>query len=407
MAGFIFGVDTQEGEFVSSCVRWLRAISRLFVRRCLNIVGVSLVAGLVSCQSGLDGVGKNDAKNNVKPPPSTEVQENLGTNGAEITLLVERGPNGYLEGRARDVRDGAALAVGELGEDRVKVKVVPVATGSQDIQAEITAAKGRNSLMVISYASPDITRAAVSVPAQNRPMILNLAAPVSGGGLVNFAIDEVESAVQGAKVAIIGEKMNFLLLTQSDYPSDYEGRVKAGIEKLGGRVVGSLRYQAGGAGVVEALRQAKAGVGAADVVLIAGNTPAAATAAIALKSLRGKADIAFVGTSAWDPQTYGNPAVRGALVMSFDRNNLDLIKDRYHRHFKRLPSDASAYAYDAVAIAAGLARADDNVVIDLQKLNRKSGFTGVSSLFTIDANGATQRRLAPFTVASGRLNLLE
>lgn len=362
---------------------------------------------MASCQSGLEGVGKTDAKNNVTPPPSTDVQESLGKGGAEITLLVERGPNGYLEGRARDVRDGAALAVGELGEDRVKVKVVPVTAGSQEIQAEITAAKGRNALMVISYASPEITRAAAAVPAQNRPMILNLAAPVSGGGVVNFAIDEVESAVQGAKIAIIGEKMNFVLVTQSDYPPDYEGRVKAGIERLGGRVVGNVRYEAGGAGVVETLRQAKKGVEGADAVLIAGSTPAAAAAAIALKSMRGKADIAFVGTSAWDPQTYGNPAVRGALVMSFDRNNLDLIKDRYHRHFKRLPSDASAYAYDAVAIAAGLSRAEDNAPIDVQKLGRKGGFTGVSGLFTIDATGATQRRLAPFTVASGKLNLLE
>ncbi|MCL6707852.1 ABC transporter substrate-binding protein [Pseudomonas sp. R2.Fl] len=369
----------------------------------LSIAGILLV----SCQSDFESVSKDVALNKVKPPPSTEVQESLGTNGAEITLLVERGPNGYLEGRSRDVRDGAALAVGELGADQVKVKVVPVAADGRQVQAEIAAAKTRNSLMLISYGSSAITKAASSVPARDRPLLVNLAAPTSGDGVINFAIDEADSAAQGAKIAIIGGKTNFVLLTQSDYPSDFDARVRAGIEKLGGRVTGSVRYEGGGVGVVDALRAAKAAISAADVVLIAGNTPATVTVITALKSAGAKPDVALVGTSAWDQQTYSSPAAKGALLLSFGRDNFALIRDRYNRHFNHTPSDASAYGYDAVALAAGIVRVDGAQAITLQKLTRQHGFAGITGLFNINKNGVAERKLMPFAVGSGGISPLE
>lgn|GEM_PF-532003 len=410
MAGGILVANRWRRDAASPLNRLLRTVRGFFFGRGVAVAGLS-IAGilLVSCQSGFDNVGKgkDGALNKVKAPPSTEVQESLGTNGAEITLLVERGPNGYLEGRSRDVRDGASLAVGELGADQVKVRVVPVSADGGQVQTEIAAAKSRNSIMLMSYGSAAITKAAVSVPAKERPLLVNLAAPVAGDGVINFAVDELESAVQGAKVAIIGGKASFVLLTQSDYPSDFEARVRAGIEKLGGRVTGSVRYEGSGVGVVDAVRGAKAAISAADVVLIAGNTPATVTAVMALKSAGAKPDVALIGTSSWHQQTYSSPAAKGALLLSFARDNFALIRDRYNRRFNYTPSDASAYGYDAVALAAGLVRAEGAQVVTLQKLTRQHGFTGTTGLFNINKNGVTERKLVPFAVGSGRINPLE
>jgi hypothetical protein len=104
---------------------------------------VASCGALAGCQSDVDGIAKNVKTNDIKPP-SSDVDETFGENGAEITLLMQKGSTGLYEGPSRDVRDAAALGVGELGANQAFVKVVDI-SGASAVPAAVAAAKARNS----------------------------------------------------------------------------------------------------------------------------------------------------------------------------------------------------------------------------------------------------------------------
>ena len=372
-------------------------------RSSFGLVALSLL--LASCQSGLENSG---VTNDVAPPSSTAVEEQFGSKGTEITLLLEKGGEGYFEGAARDVRDGAELALGELGGDQVHVKVVPIDADAGNLSAAVASASERKSALLVSYAAPAITKGITAVVPSKRPLLINLGPAVStgGGGIFNFEVDETDSIVQGASVAIAGGTTNFLLFVQKNYPADFESQVSAAVGKVGGKIVGTTRFNTNGAGVLEQVKAMKDKLGQAGVALIAGNTMATVNVVSALKAEDATKAMAFVGTSGWPETSYSAPAAKGVLVVTYDKEDLALIADRYSRHYKRPVSDQAAYGYDIVALASGLIRAKGEKGLEMKTLLSKSGFKGLTGRFQFNGDGSTSRRLVPYSIANGRLNPL-
>jgi hypothetical protein len=153
--------------------------------RLLPFFLVFLFGAVAGCQSDADGLAKNVKTNDIKAP-STEVEESYGATGAEITVLLAKGATGVYEGTARDVRDGAALGVGELGANQVFVKVIDVSGAAAGVPALVSAAKARNSALLVSYASPAVTSAIAAMPSDQRPPLVNLGAtvPASSGNVL-------------------------------------------------------------------------------------------------------------------------------------------------------------------------------------------------------------------------------
>ncbi|MFA1622694.1 hypothetical protein ACDY96_07630 [Rhizobium mongolense] len=124
--------------------------------------------------------------------------------GTEITLLLPRGASGVYEGAARDVRDGAALSVGELRHGQVFIKVVHVSNGAGAVPVAVSATMGRNSSLLISHASPAVTSAIAAMSSDQRPPLVNLGddVPATAGNVYNFASDELDSALEGIRARL-------------------------------------------------------------------------------------------------------------------------------------------------------------------------------------------------------------
>lgn len=367
-----------------------------------------LVATLAACQADVDGLGGRKTSNDVKPPPSTVVTETFGNNGAEITLMLAKAPAGYYEGEARDVRDGAALAVGELGADLVRVKVADISGGAANIQAEATAAKARNSVLLVGYAPSSVTATLAAVPADQRPLLINTGRKVAapGGTVFNFASDEADSAIEGIRVAASNGRRKFVVFVQSDYPTGYEAGIEAAIRKAGGNLLGAPRYEASSSGAADAAAKTQELLKSADASLILGNTASAAALVSAIKSSGAQPKMTFIGTSAWPEQAFSVPAATGVIVVSVDRENRDLIADRYSRRYGRQLSLAAAYGYNSVALASGIVRSNGTSVLTPELLTRKAGFTGITGLFRLAPSGDVQRKLTPYVINNGKFERL-
>ncbi|WP_083199274.1 hypothetical protein [Rhizobium sp. AC44/96] len=381
-----------------------RATERL--KRAVALLVVVSCGALASCQSDVDGIAKNVKTNDVKPP-STEVEESFGENGAEITLLMQKGPNGLFEGPSRDIRDAAGLSVGELGGNQAFVKVVEVTGGAAGVQAAVAAAKARNSALLVSYAPPAVTAAIAATPSDQRPPLINLGAPVpsTAGNVYNLVSDEIDSAIEGMRAAFASGHKKVMVFAQKDFPQGGEIRLADTVRAAGGTFVGIARYDLTDASAADAAQRSKPMLATADTVVILGRTAIATTVEGAIKA-GGQPGLNFIGTSAWPPQAYAESTANGTLIAMVEPEGASLIADRYQRHYKRPLSTDAAYGYDAVAIASGIIRTKGAEGLNAQNLTNKVGFRGVTGLFRLTPNGLVERRLSLYTISGGKLNLL-
>lgn len=361
---------------------------------------------LAGCQSDVDGIAKNVKTNDIKAP-SSEVEESFGETGAEITLLLPKGATGIYEGAARDVRDGAGLGVGELGGNQVFVKVVDVASGAPAAATAVSEARARGSVLLVSYALPAVTSAIAAVPADQRPALLNLGAPVppTSGNVYNFVSDEIDSAIEGVQAAAASGHKKVLVFAQNDFPAADEARLASAIHAGGGTYLGLARYDLTDAAAADAVKRAGANLQNADTVLVLGKTVITTTIAGAVKA-SGKTNVTFVGTSAWPPQTYTDPSVAGTVIAMVEPEGATMIAERYQRHYKRALSTDAAYAYDAIAVASGIVRTKGPEGMNAQNLTSKVGFRGVTGLFRMTPAGTVERKMSLYSLNGGKLSLL-
>jgi hypothetical protein len=374
--------------------------------RSLLLLSVVLsCAGLAACQSDVDGIAKNIKTNDIKPP-SSEVEESFGENGAEITLLMQKGSNGLFEGPSRDVRDAAALGIGELGANQAFVKVIDVASPAA-APAAVSAAKSRSSAILISYLPPATTAAIAAMPSDQRPPLLNLGAavPATSGNVYNLASGELDSALEGLRTAAASGHKKVVVFAQRDLPQTADLRLADAIRASGGTFLGIVRYDLTDAAAAAAVETAKPQLQQADTVLILGRTAITTTIEGAIKA-GGKSNLNFVGTSAWPPQTYREPTANGTLIAMVEPEATSLISERYQRHYKRPLSADAAYGYDAIAIASGIIRSKGPTGLNAETLTSKVGFRGVTGLFRLSPSGQVERRLSLYAIGGGKLNVL-
>lgn len=375
--------------------------------RGLSAAALLLLCGtLAACQSDVDGVARNVKTNDIKPP-STEVEESYGETGAEITLLLPKSGSGLYEGAARDVRDGMALGVGELGNSQVFVKVIDVSGGAGAAATAVSAAKARGSTLLVSYASPAVTSAIASLPADQRPPLVNLGAPVpaGAGNVYNLVSDEVDSAIEGARAAAASGHKKVMAFAQADFTPASENRLSSAIRASGGTWVGIARYELTDASASDAVQKSRGLLQGADTVLILGKSAIVTTVAGAAKA-GGQPNLSFVGTSAWPQQTWSNASVNGTLIARVEPDGAGMIGARYKLHYKRTLTDDAAYGYDAVAIASGIVRTKGPEAMTSETLTSKVGFHGVTGVFRLTPGGSVERKLSLYAISGGKLNLL-
>ena len=196
-------------------------------RRRAHAATLILCAGLAGCQMDGAGLGSNSKNDDIKMP-STAIEETYGgDSGTEITLLLRKGAAGLYEGPARDVRDGAVLGVGELGNNQIRLRVKDVGPGLTGIAAQVTAAKGRNAALIVSYLPPAETAAIAAISPAQRPPLLNLASAVAstGGDVFNLASDEIDSATEGVKAVGPGGHKKVSAIVPADFFSSRQHQV--------------------------------------------------------------------------------------------------------------------------------------------------------------------------------------
>jgi ABC-type branched-subunit amino acid transport system substrate-binding protein len=109
--------------------------------------------------------------------------------------------------------------------------------------------------------------------------------------------------------------------------------------------------------------------------------------------------VRFLGTGQWDdPTVWREPTLRGSWFAAAPPTNRTKFLDRYREAYGDTPPRIATLAYDAVALAAVLARGPDGADFTNAALTTPNGFAGLDGIFRFHPDGLIERGLAVLAV---------
>lgn len=326
----------------------------------------------------------------------------MGTGAVAIAMLLPRSAGGAAGREARDLRDGAAMALDDLGGGRLAITVHD--TGTDGIAAAMERAAAAR--LVLGPTGAQQISALIAAPGRPPALVFGGNGAPHGGGVFALETDAVDSALEAARAAAGAGRKRFAAVAPRGFPEADRKRLAQGLEGTGAALAGFVDYAA--PKIAEAVAAQRDLLVAADAVMIFGQGTDPAAVAAALRSaaaLQPKATL--VGNLAWESANFARPELEGALVAMPDQSGLALVADRYRARAGRALTVHAAYGYDAVAVAAGIVRTAGPEALTAATLARNSGFRGTTGIFRFRPDGSVDRRLALYRIGGGALQLID
>ena len=378
---------------------------------------VSLFAvALSACQSGGDAanspnstaIGMASEKAGSRGPFTAT--QTLGKGDVKVAMLLPLSAAGEGGEKGRKMRDAAVLAMRDLGEEWLTLSIDD--TGGDEARATGLAAKatGAGARVIIGPTELAATQHLARISGTKKPIVLALADNFSGGtGVYSVRLGEADSAAAGAAaLAETGKRKFVLLAAEGSNSGQIEKRVANSLSIYGASLAVALPYGPVSGGIEKRVDEMAALVAAPEAIVIAsgGASPAPVLAALKARGLL-KGGIAIVGTNRWLERPLNDPLLEGAYIATLDGSEIGPIAERFRTTFRYEPNMDAAYAYDMVALTAGIASSTGPNGMKREVFETSSGFRGSTGIFRFRADGASERSMPFYRVQKGRLKLIE
>jgi branched-chain amino acid transport system substrate-binding protein len=366
------------------------------------MLGGGLILTLAGCNSAGLGI-PNDAGGPAPgaPPPAGGplVGETLGTGPVRVGMILPLTQNGGPSPIGVSMRNAAQLAIDGFGGPYITLMIEDdhssADAATQAAQAELGA--GAQLILGPVFAN-DVRSASAATKSAGRPMIafstdVTVAAP--GVYLLSFLIQGYVDRVLQYAVSS-GKKSFAIMAPQNDYGNVAAQRFQDQAGSLNAQVIVTARYSSGQ--MATAAQQVAAVQGQIDALFI----PEQADAMPAVASALGTANVKtkFLGTGVWnDARVLKLPQMQGAWFSAPDNSGFDAFAQRYKAKFNSDPARLATLAYDAVTLAAALARNGGPDPFNQAALTNISGFNGADGVFRFRADGTNERGLAVMEIA--------
>jgi branched-chain amino acid transport system substrate-binding protein len=276
----------------------------------------------------------------------------------------------YTKARA----EGAALVLGPL--------FGPSATALAPIV-------GRGGANVIAFSNDETA-------AQPGVWVMGIAAPPQVRRVVDHAVRS-------------GIKRFAALAPRTAYGEQMTRTLESHVAVRGGEVVAAELYDEGADLSAAAKRLAAVTKGDGKLAILVPVAPPRLAAALAALSGAGidSSSVQLIGTGVWDiPGIGADTALRGAWYAAPDPAKRADFERRFISTYGRPPLRLATLAYDAVALAAKLARLKPGGDFSAEAITNPNGWSGVDGVFRFLSDGRTDRGLAVIEVQGERNNVI-
>jgi branched-chain amino acid transport system substrate-binding protein len=323
--------------------------------------------------------------------------------GRKVALLLPLSGPGETKRIAQAMKQAAELALTDTGGG---LTLITKDSGGDagTAQAAAQAALNEGAEIILGpLLAPEVQAVKNVVQGRANVIAFSSASNVAGQGtyLMSFLPEEeVASVVRYA--AKQGKRSVALLYPQTQYGSNVQQALNRQAGASGIQIAASQPYARGQAGSVAAQRVAQ------DV-----NDPSRGIDAVlipeggeALRSLSATLEqngvtpekVTILGTGLWDDSvTRSTPIAQGGWYAGVSPDLVDRFNSKYSGAYGSNPPRIASLAYDAVSLAAGLARKGD---FSATAITDAGGFQGQNGLFRFRQNGLIERGLAILEMTS-------
>ncbi|RWC29682.1 MAG: ABC transporter substrate-binding protein [Mesorhizobium sp.] len=336
-----------------------------------------------------------------------QATQSLGTGSTKVTMLLPLSGPGTAGENGRKMLDAAKLAMTDIGNGLLTLTIEDTRGDSTQAGKLAVTAITTGSKVVIGPTELPAAQHIATLSGSNRPPVLALADNFAGGaGVYSVLLGEADSAAAGAAgLAAKGSKKFVLLVAEGPNAGAMEKRVANSLSIYGATLAVTLPYSAGDGGA-KAVDEMGSLVDNPDAVIVAsGNgSPSPILAALKSKGIPGKT-ISVVGTNRWLEHPM-DPLFEGAYIATLDPSETGPIADRFRTTYN-YPADVNvAYAYDMVALTAGIASAVGPDGFSKKVLENPNGFRGSTGLFRFRTDGSSERSMPFYRIEKGALKLV-
>ena len=184
------------------------------------------------------------------------------------------------------------------------------------------------------------------------------------------------------------------------------GEFQLAVAKRGGRVEAIERYKPGAA--TEAVGRIAGALPRIDALFIPDQADAMSGVSQALAAAGiDSHKVQILGTGIWnDPRVLRLPALQGAWFSTPENAGFTAFAQRYKSKFGSEPARIATLSYDAVTLAAALARSQGSQRFSETTLTNSSGFNGADGLFRFRQDGPNERGLAVLQIDNGSARIV-
>ena len=373
-----------------------------------TVLGGGLILTLAGCNSvGLD-MPSDFGKPGPSAPPASGplVGETLGTGPVRVGMILPLTQNGGPSPIGVSMRNAAQLAINDSGSSYITLMVEDDHSSADGATQAAQSELGAGAQLILGPVfANDVRTASAATKSAGRPMIafstdVSVAAP--GVYLLSFLIQGYVDRILQYAVSS-GKKSFGIMAPQNDYGNVAAQRFQEMAGNLNAQVVVTARYSAGP--MATAVQQVAAVQGQIEALFIPEQADGMPAVAGALGSANVKTK--FLGAGVWnDARVLKSPQMQGAWFSAPDNSGFDAFAQRYRAKFNSDPARLATLAYDAVTLAAALARNGGQDPFNQAALTNVSGFNGADGVFRFRADGTNERGLAVMEIGDGAAKVI-
>lgn len=316
---------------------------------------------------------------------------------------------------ARELENATRLALADLGELPIELRVYQVGVDPNRAAAETARALNEGARVILGPLHAQAAQGAGPVAAQAGVNLLSFSnnPEVAGGNvfllgpmfdntatrLLSFA-----SAQGRGRVMVVSE--------QTAAGAVAERAIQAAAARTGATVVAVQSYPFSQQGIAQAIPRiasAARNSGAQSILMTAGSEGALPLLADMLPQNNvSPSEFQYMGLTRWDipPATLQLTGLQGGWFALPDPGLTRQFEARYQAAYGATPSPVAALGYDGMAAIGTLVRRGGATPFDIESITQPAGFVGVSGIFRLRRDGMNERGLAVAEIRNERVNIL-
>jgi ABC-type branched-subunit amino acid transport system substrate-binding protein len=334
--------------------------------------------------------------------------QTIGTGKVKVGLILPLTAEGQGAVVGNSLKNAAEMALAEFPNTDLTLLVKDDRGTPDGARAAAQEALSEGAELIVGpLFAPSVQAAGQVARGANRPVIaFSSDSNVASRGiyLLSFPPENDVNRVI-AYAAQQGRKSFAALVPDTAYGKVVEAAFQQAVASRGVRVAAIERFSADPAAMKSAIQRLMPSLAQADALFV----PAAADTMPTLGQLLQEsgynpAKVKPLGTGVWNDAGIARvPAIQGGWFASPDTAGFNAFAGRYQQRFNSAPTRTATLAYDAVSLAAALARTQGSQRFSEAVLTNGSGFAGADGVFRFRPDGQVERGLAVLELRNGQI----